>query len=88
MKPDHVVSAKVCTLKPEDRGERWGGGGGSPQCKTCRGSGFACVFFNKETTKAYNRIWFFNSEWMKERQMQPKCITRAEFLSNFHQFLA
>ena len=85
MKPDHVVSAKVCTLKPEDRGERWGG---SPQCKTCRGSGFACVFFNKETTKAYNRIWFFNSEWMKERQMQPKCITRAEFLSDFHQFLA
>ena len=88
MKPDHVVSAKVCTLKPEDRGERWGGGGGSPQCKTCRGSGFACVFFSKETTKAYNRIWFFNSEWMKERQMQPKCITRAEFLSDFHQFLA
>lgn len=86
MKPDHVVSAKVCTLKPEDRGERWGGG--SPQCKTCRGSGFACVFFNKETTKAYNRIWLFNSEWMKERQMQPKCITRAEFLSDFHQFLA
>ena len=87
MKPDHVVSAKVCTLKPEDRGERWGGGG-SPQCKTCRGSGFACVFFNMETTKAYNRIWLFNSEWMKERQMQPKCITRAEFLSDFHQFLA
>lgn len=86
MKPDHVVSARVCTLKPEDRGERWGGR--SPLCKTCRGSGFACVFFNKETTKAYNRIWLFNSEWMKERQMQPKCITRAEFLSDFHQFLA
>ena len=84
MKPDHVVSAKVCTLKPEDRGERWGG---VPNVRRA-GSGFACVFFIKETTKAYNRIWFFNSEWMEERQMQPKCITRAEFLSDFHQFLA
>ena len=85
MKPDHVVSAKICTLKPEDRGERWGGG--VPNVRRA-GSGFACVFFNKETTKAYNRIWFFNSGWMEERQMQPKCITRAEFFSDFHQFLA
>lgn len=66
MKPDHVGSAKACTLKPEDRGERWGGG--VPNIRRV-GSGLACVFFNEETTKAYNRIWFFNSEWMEERQM-------------------
>ena len=55
MKPDHVVSAKVCTLKPEDRGERWGGGG-VPNVRRAGGL-VSRVFFS--TWKPLKRIIVF-----------------------------
>lgn len=53
MKPDHVVSAKVCTLKPEDRGERWGG---VPNVRRAGGL-VSRVFFS--TRKPLKRIIVF-----------------------------
>lgn len=55
MKPDQVVSAKVCTLKPEDRGERWGGGG-VPNVRRAGGL-VSRVFFS--TRKPLKRIIVF-----------------------------